>query len=105
MVYLKKCFETVGVKASISKATSTAPPRLIIANFDSFMKLYEVDAFELHPYKGMRLLLKLLNYKMLKNNDRKRITHELMVLKNKVKKREKPFKSTYTKTYLAQVGD
>ncbi|MCK4327606.1 MAG: hypothetical protein KAW41_03950 [Candidatus Diapherotrites archaeon] len=105
LAYLGKCFDVIGVKASMSKATSTSPPRIIVTNFDSFMKLYKLDVFRLHPYKKANLLSKLLNYTLLTGDDKEKIGKELKTLNNKIENREKPFKKfTYTKTYLARAG-
>ncbi|GEM_PF-6795404 len=75
--FVKKLLEQIGIHGSISKKTSTSPPRIIITNLDSFLTLESIDIFRFHPPKKINLLTKILNYKCLNDTLRKELKIKL----------------------------
>jgi len=75
--FIKNLLEKINVKNSISKATSTSPPRIIITKLDYFLRLESIDIFKFHPKKKFNLLSKILNYKSLAQNIRLKLKKKL----------------------------
>ncbi len=49
--FVKELFNKINIKCSISKETSTSPPRIIITNLKSFLILESFGIFKFHPLK------------------------------------------------------
>lgn len=82
--FVKKLLEKINIKSSISKETSTSPPRIIITNLNSFLILESIDIFRFHPSKKINLLTKILNYKTLDDSLRKEFEIKLSDLNKRL---------------------
>ena len=81
--FIRRLFEVIGVRSSISKETSTAPPRLIITRLSSFLTIDNLNLFEFHNEKRKNLIIKILNYKSIENNKRRQLKRKLNNLKSR----------------------
>ena len=78
--FVKKLLEKLDLPCSISKETSTSPPRIIITKLKSFLILEELDIFKFHHIKKRNLLIKMMNYKTLDENLRRKYNKKLNFL-------------------------
>lgn len=79
--FAKNALEKIGVSSSISKKTSTAPPRIIITNLKGFLILENKNIFKFHQNKKMNLITKILNYKKLDKSIRTKLNKKLSLIK------------------------
>lgn len=62
---VKNLLTKININCSISKKTSTSPPRIIITRLRSFLILESYNIFKFHQVKKKSLIKKILNYKSL----------------------------------------
>ncbi len=78
---LQELLIKLNVLSSRSKKTSTSPPRVLITNLASFIKLENYDIFKFHPDKRKALIQKILNYKILDQKLRLQLENKMKKLK------------------------
>jgi len=81
--FLKKLLEKIEVKNSFSKKTSTCPKRLLISHLKSHIILEKKDIFLFHSSKEKALIIKILNYKNVKEEKRKELEKKLKQINQK----------------------
>ena len=88
LYFVKELLKKLEIPCSISKKTSTSPPRIIITNLKSFLILKNADIFKFHYLKKRNLLMKILNYKLIGDNLRKELEKKLTKIKKLIELRE-----------------
>lgn len=84
---VKDLLTKININCSISKKTSTSPPRIILTNLRSFLLLEDYNIFKFHPIKKRSLLIKILNYKTPDQKIRKHYNKKLIQLNELIQKR------------------